>query len=91
MAEPDRGATFQRWRFKSLQDPDAAHELKEQTVPETDEQEIRRIAKEARNWVASEEGRARINESFTRDAQATERLRESLRVDPDMLKKPFTV
>lgn len=54
-------------------------------------QEIRRIAEEARTWVASAEGRARIKESSRRDAKVADRFRESIRIEPELLKKPFTV
>jgi len=52
---------------------------------------VERLAENARQWVASPEGRQALVESQERASKTTTRFREAQRVDPEDLHKPVTL
>lgn len=48
-------------------------------------------AKEARTWVASDEGKDKITEAINRAKKSTLKLREARRVDPKSQRRPMTI
>lgn len=52
---------------------------------------VERLAENARQWVASPEGRQAMAESLERARKITTRFREAQRVDPEDLHKPVTL
>jgi len=52
---------------------------------------VERLAEDARQWIASPEGRQAMAESARRAKETADRFREAQRVDPEDLHKPVTL
>jgi hypothetical protein len=52
---------------------------------------VAQVAEEARQWIASPEGQAAVEEGLRRAQALTDAFREAQRVDPETRRKPVTL
>jgi hypothetical protein len=61
------------------------------TKAEPTPERVAEVAEEARQWIASPEGQAAVEEGLQRAQALTDAFREAQRVDPETRRKPMTL
>ncbi|MCK4765951.1 MAG: hypothetical protein KAW12_27375 [Candidatus Aminicenantes bacterium] len=55
------------------------------------DEKSKRLAEEAGKWVASPEGREAMKKAIIEAKESSKRFKESLQVDPKIMREPFTI